>query len=171
MLAAFDLPGVPHSGAVANARPIGPCRSYPSQDAWVDEPCVEGAVLVGDAAGYNDPILGQGLSVTLRDAYSVGTVLAEEPPYGVKGFAAYVEERRERLRRLRFAASFITTLYARFQPEDVERRAQAFKRMAGDPSLAVMPLAAFLGPEAVPAECFTPAFYERAFGSTEHMVA
>ncbi len=170
MLAAFDLPGVPHSKAVANARPIGPCRSYPSQDAWVEEPCVDGAVLIGDAAGYNDPILGQGLSVTLRDAYSVGTVLAAEPPYRPEGFADYVGERRERLRRLRFTASFITTLYARFGPEDVERRADAFRRMGADPSLAVMPLAAFLGPEAVPAECFTPGFYERAFGTTEHMV-
>jgi 2-polyprenyl-6-methoxyphenol hydroxylase-like FAD-dependent oxidoreductase len=171
MLAAFDLPRVPHSKAVANARPIGPCRSYPSQDAWVEEPCVEGAVLIGDAAGYNDPILGQGLSVTLRDAHSVGAILAGGDAWSADLFRPYVEERGERLRRLRFAASFVTTLYARFEPGDVERRAEAFRRMGADPSLAVMSLAAILGPETLPAECFTPAFYERAFGTTENMVA
>ncbi len=109
--------------------------------------------------------------MTLRDAHSVGAILAGRDAWSADLFRPYVEERGERLRRLRFAASFVTTLYARFEPEDVERRADAFRRMGADPSLAVMPLAAFLGPETLPAECFTPAFYERAFGTTENMVA
>jgi len=171
LLAAFDIPQVPHSHAIANARPIGPCRSYPSQDAWVDEPCVQGAVLIGDAAGYNDPILGQGLSVTLRDARSVAEILATTPNWSVEMLRPYVAERRERLRRLRFTAAFVTTLNARFGAEDLERRARAFGRIAVDPGLLRVTQAAFAGPETVPAACFTPEFYADVFGTTEHLVA
>ena len=85
-------------------------------------------------------------------------------------FQPYVDERRERLRRLRFAASFITTLNARFEPEDLERRATAFQRLADNPTFGTMYLAVFAGPEAPPAECFTDEFYASVFGTTEHLV-
>lgn len=170
LLAAFDLADVPNSGAVARARPIGPCRSFPSQDGWVDDPRVEGAVLIGDAAGYNDPILGQGLSITLRDVRIVGELLTERRDWGAALFGAYVEERRERLRRLRFTASFVTTLNARFGAKDLQRRAHAFRRMSEDPGLAMLPLAAYAGPESLPAECFTERYYERVFGTAEHAI-
>jgi 2-polyprenyl-6-methoxyphenol hydroxylase-like FAD-dependent oxidoreductase len=171
LLAAFDIPQIPNSGAIANARPIGPCRSYPSQDAWVDEPCAEGVVLIGDAAGYNDPILGQGLSVTLRDARSVAELLTASLNWSEETLQPYVEERRERLRRLRFTAAFVTTLNARFGAEDLERRARAFGKIASDPSLLEVTRAAFAGPETVPAGCFTPEYYAEVFGTTEHLVA
>lgn len=171
LLAAFDLPEVPNSKAVAQARPIGPCRSYPSQDAWVDEPCTQGAVLIGDAAGYNDPILGQGLSVTLRDARMVGELLLQHDSWDAPVFESYVTERRERMRRLRFTASFVTTLNARFEARDLERRKYAFSRMAAHPELGMVRLAAFAGPENVPAECFTESLYQNVFGSAEHMIA
>jgi menaquinone-9 beta-reductase len=32
-------------------------------------------VLVGDAAGHNDPIIGQGLSIALRDVRLVGEAI------------------------------------------------------------------------------------------------
>jgi len=171
LLAAFDLPNVPNSQAIAQARPIGPCRSYPSQDAWVDEPRAEGAVLIGDAAGYNDPILGQGLSVTLRDARTIGELLSQNDTWNRSLFDPYVEERRERMRRLRFTASFVTTLNARFEQEDLERRKHAFSQFNKDPSLNMVRLAAFAGPETVPAEYFTEAFYQRVFGTVEYLVA
>ena len=165
LLAAFaEMPCVPHSDAIAAARPIGPCRSYPSQDAWLDEPCVEGAILIGDAAGYNDPIIGQGLSITLRDARIVGEILTGSDDWSVAAFAPYAAERRERLRRLRASAEFATSLNARFAPEDLERRARATQRMAGDASLAMPIVAVFVGPEAVDASYFTREFHEQVFG-------
>jgi len=136
----------------------------------VDDPCVEGAVLIGDAAGYNDPILGQGLSVTLRDARMVGELLVQQQDWNTKLFEPYVTERRERLRRLRFTASFVTTLNCRFGPEDLQRRGRAFVQMGEDPSLGMLLLAAFVGPESLPAEYFTEQFYEKAFGVTEHVL-
>jgi len=170
MLAAFNLAPVPNSSALARAQPIGPCRSYPSQDAWVDEPCVEGCVLIGDAAGFNDPILGQGLSITLRDARTVAELLNGSADWTADLFQPYVQERKERLRRLRRAAAFVTTLSARFTAEDIERRTRAFSRM-GEPRMAEMLSTAFVGPEAVSDACFTPDFYADIFGTREHFLA
>jgi len=59
------------SGASADwfqgARAVGPLASFPSDDSWAPHPFRGGIVLVGDAAAYNDPMYGQGLSLTLRD--------------------------------------------------------------------------------------------------------
>lgn len=172
LLAAFAMDCVPKSEIIAAATPIGPCRSYPSQDAWVDRLHVEGAVLMGDAAGYNDPILGQGLSITLRDARMLGELLAGERDWRRPDFfAPYAAERRERLRRLRFVASFVTTLFARFGPDDVARRAQAFARIAAHPELTAPTRAAFVGPEGLDDAFFTARFYERVFGTREYALA
>lgn len=171
MLALFNMPQVPHSEALANARPAGPCKSWPSQDAWVDNPCARGAVLIGDAAGYNDPILGQGMSVTLRDVRTVGEILIRGREWSVDQFHPYVEERRERMRRLRYAASFATTLNARFGEVDVQRRIRAMTLFAQQPELAGTIQAAFMGPERVAAELFTAEHYERVFGTREYLVA
>ena len=171
MLALFNMPQVPHSEIIANARPAGPCKSWPSQDAWVDVPCNQGAVLIGDAAGYNDPIMGQGMSVTLRDVRTVGEILIGGSDWSVDRFRPYVEERRERMRRLRYAASFVTTLMARFGEVDVQRRIRAMTLFAEQPELAETTQAAFIGPERVPAELFTAEHYERVFGTREYLVA
>jgi 2-polyprenyl-6-methoxyphenol hydroxylase-like FAD-dependent oxidoreductase len=73
-LEAFRLKSVPLSEHLANARPAGPCHSYPNEDTWTDEPYADGVVLIGDAAGHNDPIIGQGLSITYRDVRTVRDV-------------------------------------------------------------------------------------------------
>ena len=167
MLAAFATPCVPNSEAIAAARPAGPCRTYPSQDAWLDQPYCEGVVLIGDAAGYNDPIIGQGLSITLRDARIVGEILTGSEAWSAGCFEPYASERRERLRRLRASAAFATSLNARFEPRDLERRGRAFGRIAADPSLLMPLLAIYTGPETVDAEFFTDAFHERVFAAGE----
>jgi menaquinone-9 beta-reductase len=163
LLQAFDLAGVPGSAAIAGAKPIGPCRSYPSQDAWVDAPVAPGVVLIGDAAGYNDPILGQGLSVTLRDARMVGEAMTGSGDWQPALFDDYVNERRERLRRLRLAAGFVTRLFARFDADGVARRGRAFQRLGADPSLGLITAAAYAGPDRVPARYFTPEFQDALF--------
>jgi 2-polyprenyl-6-methoxyphenol hydroxylase-like FAD-dependent oxidoreductase len=165
MLAAFATPCVPNSEVIASARPAGPCRTYPSQDAWIDQPYCEGAVLIGDAAGYNDPIIGQGLSITLRDARIVGEILTGSDAWSAGCFDPYAVERRERLRRLRASAAFATSLNARFEPRDLERRGRAIGRIAADPSLLMPLVAIYIGPEAVDAAFFTDAFHERVFAA------
>ncbi|HIG43126.1 MAG: FAD-dependent monooxygenase [bacterium] len=163
MLKAFDMACVPNSKAIANATPIGPCRSNPSQDAWVDNPWVQGVVLIGDAAGYNDPILGQGLSVTLRDARMVAEILSQQHQWSTEIFLPYGHERKERLRRLRLTAQFATQMNARFGKEAEATRARARKRINENPELQMILLAAFMGPEAIDARYFEPGFQESLF--------
>ena len=128
----------PFGDAVAAARPAGPCAFFPMTDAWVD-PCAPGVVLVGDAAGWNDPIIGQGLSIALRDARMVAEVLGSTADWSPGEFGGYVEERRERLRRLRFTARLATELQAVPDPaaparQPGVRRAHAHRPCPGRPA-------------------------------------
>ncbi len=67
-LEASGMSSYPWSDEVSRATPAGPCATYPGDDTWTPEPYVDGVVLIGDAAGHNDPIIGQGLSIAMRDA-------------------------------------------------------------------------------------------------------
>jgi 2-polyprenyl-6-methoxyphenol hydroxylase-like FAD-dependent oxidoreductase len=163
LLKAFDTPVLPDGHYIANARPIGPCQAFPSQDASLDDPYVAGAILIGDAAGYTDPIFGQGMSIALRDARIVRDLLLGNDDWSVSTFAAYGLERNERMRRIMRMTHFATTLFARFDPQSIENRARAMQRMAEDPKLGAIVACAFTGPEVIPAECFTDDYYDRVF--------
>ena len=77
-LEAFRLDCWPAAESLARAEPIGPCATYPGTDSWTDRPFADGVVLVGDAAGWSDPIIGQGLGVALQDVRLVTEALAGE---------------------------------------------------------------------------------------------
>jgi 2-polyprenyl-6-methoxyphenol hydroxylase-like FAD-dependent oxidoreductase len=160
----FDLRCVPGSEALANATPVSPCATYPNEDAWVDVPVREGVVLIGDAAGWNDPITGQGLSIALRDVRIVSEILLASPDWSAGAFTAYTEERRERLRRLRFSAQVQSALYCEFGQEARERRRRADARFAEDPMLIMTLLAVMVGPEVPAPEHFTDDAWERILG-------
>ena len=154
-LDAFRLACLPDSAALADATPMSPCATYANEDAWLDVPVVNGAVLIGDAAGWNDPITGQGLSITLRDVRLVSEVLEASADWSPSAFAPYVEERRERMRRLRFGAQVHAALFNEFGPTAQARRTRAFARFAQDPALIMPLLAGMVGPELAPAQTFT----------------
>jgi 2-polyprenyl-6-methoxyphenol hydroxylase-like FAD-dependent oxidoreductase len=130
--------------------------SYFNNDAWTDQPFVEGAVLIGDAAGWNDPITGQGLSITYRDVRLVSEILRASDDWSAAALALYGEERAERLRRLRFSAALTAALDAEFGPEAAERRRRHHERSAADPSLKAHAIAVMAGPEVLPPDVFTP---------------
>jgi 2-polyprenyl-6-methoxyphenol hydroxylase-like FAD-dependent oxidoreductase len=155
-LEAFRLGCVPASDALASARPAGPCPSYANQDTWTERPSAPGVVLVGDAAGYNDPITGQGLSITLRDVRIVRDLLLENKEWKAAIFAPYAEERAERMRRLRYAAWLTSRLSAEFDEAAAARRHRARERLAANPLLGLGLASAFLGPEVPPPTAFTP---------------
>lgn len=96
-LAAWDSPSLPFGSAIAAGRQEGPCGTFPLNSASVDDPVREGLVLIGDAAGWIDPLIGQGLSMAMRDVRSVAEVLLGGADRSPSAFATYVEERRERL--------------------------------------------------------------------------
>jgi 2-polyprenyl-6-methoxyphenol hydroxylase-like FAD-dependent oxidoreductase len=165
-LDACRLRCLPETEAFASAKPAGPCRSYPNQDTWSARPFVPGVVLIGDAAGYNDPILGQGLSITLRDVRVVCDLLLEHRDWSEATFAPYAEERSERMRRLRFAAAVQSRLDVEFDEAARERRARLYERIAAEPLLAVAVLSSLAGPEVLPAEAFGDEAARRIFGET-----
>ena len=144
---------LPYAEAIAVSTPVGPFNSFSNEDHWIDDPTCPGIVLVGDAAGHNDPIIGQGLSIALRDVRLVSEILRDAKAAGREpDFRPYVEERAERMRRLRITARVATTLRVEFSQEARERRARVGKRVAAG-QLGPLP-ASLIGPERLPAEAF-----------------
>lgn len=164
-LDAFRVDSLPLGDAIATATPAGPCGGHPGYDSWTDRPMVEGAVLVGDAAGWSDPMIGQGLSVAMRDARTVAEVLLGDD-WSAEAFEPYALERAERMRRLRVAVHVVTALRATFTPAGAARRATFFGGMLSDPlSLGIM-MAMLAGPEQPDREVFTDENVERILAMT-----
>lgn len=160
-LEAFRMKAAPRNEAIAGGTPAGPLMSYYNNDSWTDEPFAEGLVLVGDAAGWNDPINGLGLSITHRDVRVVSDILKDTPAGARPDFRPYAEERQERMRRLRFAAGLQATLDMEFGDIPRRRRQSYHERAAADPTLGLHGVAVMAGPDVPPAEVFTEAHRER----------
>jgi 2-polyprenyl-6-methoxyphenol hydroxylase-like FAD-dependent oxidoreductase len=163
-LETFGQISFPGSEHVANATPAGPCNAYPNEDTWTDVPYADGVVLIGDAAGHNDPIIGQGLSITLTDVRIVSEALLANDKWTPEIFAAYADERRERMRRLRFSAHVSSILMNEFGAEAQARRESVGERAATDPTLRLPQLTAIIGPYAVPDFVFEDSMLEKLFG-------
>jgi 2-polyprenyl-6-methoxyphenol hydroxylase-like FAD-dependent oxidoreductase len=164
-LDAFRMKSSPANEALAAATPAGPLYSYFNNDSWADRPFAEGIVLVGDAAGWNDPIVGLGLSITYRDVRIVTDILKASADWSLSAFAPYAEERAERMRRLRFAAMLQAGLDMEFGEEARERRRRYHEASVADPMLGMHGFAVMGGPEVAPAEIFTEAHRIRVLGA------
>jgi 2-polyprenyl-6-methoxyphenol hydroxylase-like FAD-dependent oxidoreductase len=160
-LAAYQFRCIPGSEMFGAARPAGPCAFYPMNDSWTETPYVPGAVLLGDAAGWNDPIIGQGLAIALRDVRMVSEILRSGSDWSPTALEPYGVERRERMRRLRLAARIRTETTMTFTPEGAARRKAYSRVWRTDPVLAGTRLAVQLGPEKVAAEAFEPEAVDR----------
>jgi len=153
-LAAFRASSMPYAEHVAGAEIAGPCQGYPNADTWIHQPTAPGVVLIGDAAGHNDPTIGQGLSITMRDARMVAEALGETTDWDTKLFVPYVSERRERMQRLRHVAHVMAILRCEFDDEAGHRRADLPNRAAQDPDVAALLMVPFKGPFSVPDQAF-----------------
>lgn len=162
MLDAYRLDCVPGSDVLASATPAGPCSYVLGSDSWTDVLAVDGAVLIGDAAGWNDPILGCGLSVAMRDARSVADVLLAGDDWSPAAFESYAAERGERMSRLRISARVATELNCDSTPEGRDRRRAVRELMASDPLVVALRASPLMGPESAPAEAFTEETIGRA---------
>jgi 2-polyprenyl-6-methoxyphenol hydroxylase-like FAD-dependent oxidoreductase len=159
-LDAFHLASVPGSEYLANGTASGPCNSYGNEDTWTDVPYAPGVVLIGDAAGHNDPIIGQGLSISYRDVRIVRDLMLESRDWTPDIFRPYAEERRERMRRLRLTASVFSILSVEFGDHARERRARVREERLRNSFPDHTP-AAFVGPEILPAEIFDETILDR----------
>jgi len=159
-LDAFKLKTVPGSEFLANGTPAGPCFSYGNEDTWTETPFAPGVVLIGDAAGHNDPIIGQGLSITYRDVRIVRDLMLENRDWTMERFRPYAEERAERMRRLRITASSLSILNAEFGPHALQRRLKVREEKARG-NMFDLAAATFVGQEVLPAEMFSEDLLDR----------
>ncbi len=163
-LDSWQLDCVPDAAAIYNAKPASPCIAYPNHDSWVDHLVCEGVVLIGDAAGRNDPIIGQGLSVTHRDVRLVRDAMLDADSWHESTFDGYVAERKSRMERLRIVARIASLRDAAFGESGRRLRQDIHDRIDARPDLAAPISAAFLGPETLPEEVFSEAFTTEIVG-------
>ena len=143
---------LPQAEMIAACRPIGPFNAFSNEDHWVEDPTAPGVVLIGDAAGHNDPITGQGLSIALRDVRLVSEIIFSGG-WDREAFRPYVEERLERMRRLRITARLATKLRAEFGDEARQRRERVMRRVRVE-KMPTPAAATLMGPERIPAVNF-----------------
>jgi 2-polyprenyl-6-methoxyphenol hydroxylase-like FAD-dependent oxidoreductase len=155
-LEAFRTPIFPYSDALATSTPIGPCATFPMNDAWVDEPVVPGAALVGDAAGWSNPVTAQGLSITLRDARVLSEALLDVTHWTPHGLAGYARERNTRMARLRFASALMDLVTGFGMPDRAARRSRMLSLLRRRPELSVALDAVHAGPWAASSDAYTP---------------
>jgi menaquinone-9 beta-reductase len=155
-LEACAVSSYPWSQQVVAATPAGPCATYPGDDTWCSDPYVDGAVLIGDAAGHNDPIIGQGLSIALRDARTVRDLVLDGARTA-EAFTSYGAERMARMARLRFVADLIAVTQAEDADNRDARRHYVNERMANmEAPVFPVVLGAFAGPETIGEELLEP---------------
>ena len=152
-LEAFRLPCFPVPGAIADAAPAGPLAGYPMTDTWTDEVAADGVVLIGDSAGWSDPVIGQGMSVTFRDVRQITDAITTTDDWSMVAFDAYRDERRERMRRLRYASAG-SYLMNGFGPEARAKRIRLRDKFAADPMSSPV-ISAFVGAWVLPEEAYS----------------
>jgi len=152
----------PYAERLGRSEPAGPCATHAMTDSWVEEPLAENAVLIGDAAGWNDPIIGQGISIAMRDVRLVSQIMLQSRgDWSRPRFASYVRERAERMRRLRIAARIATDMRCTFTDASKKRREAWFANALKHAWSAATALAPLIGPDATPAEGYEPEAIER----------
>lgn len=155
-LACFDVESLPFGKELAAARPVGPCGTFMTNDSWTEAPYAPGVVLMGDAAGWCNPITGQGLSIALRDARVVTDhFLAAQGAWSTGHAREYALERGERMRRIRFATRLTSMFVAVGEPDRAGRRKQLGRALKENPNLHIALDACHAGPWAVPGEAFS----------------
>ncbi len=160
-LEAFRVDAIPDCERFVHANPAGPCAAYPMFDSWSDAVVADGVVFAGDAAGFSDPTIGQGLSVALRDARMIRDVLIGGEDWSEEAFRAYVEERAERMRRLRFIVQVFTDAHIPLGPDAVSERRRRKNLMMRDSDLFMLIAAMTCGPELAPESCFANEIREK----------
>jgi menaquinone-9 beta-reductase len=152
---------LPFGDLLAKATPAGPLGAHPGFDTWCERPYGPGVVLVGDAAGFSNPVIGQGLSVALRDVRLVRDVI-RGGDVSPTAFEPYAAERHERMRRLRHTARFMSTgfglgVQATPATQAAARtacRARYFELQQTEPLVGALLASLFGGPEIAPPEAF-----------------
>ncbi|MBV8772012.1 MAG: FAD-dependent monooxygenase [Deltaproteobacteria bacterium] len=119
--------------AYADAKAIGPLATFESTANWPDLSYSEGIALVGDAAGTSDPIWGQGLSLTLRDARVLSDHLLSSDNWDVAG-EIYAKDHQSYFEAIHRVESWSTDLFVQRGADAEATRARALPLIVADPT-------------------------------------
>jgi len=138
-------------GAVGDWRSEGPAGFFPNADIVVDVTHAPGVVLIGDAAGANDPSQGHGLALAFSDVRALRDLLLQGDDWDAvpAAFAAGQRPARETLRQ---HAIWSAPLMTGTGPEADALRAQVAEARAADPSAGGFAPIFMTGPEGLVAD-------------------
>jgi 2-polyprenyl-6-methoxyphenol hydroxylase-like FAD-dependent oxidoreductase len=126
------------------AKAAGPLATFDGAETWVEHPCRDGVVLIGDAAAASDPSWGQGLSLTLRDVRVLRDSLIANEDWGAAGHV-HAAEHDHYSGATHTANTWLSQLYLETGPEADARRSRALPLIAQDPTR--QPDTIFSGPD------------------------
>jgi len=134
--------------------PAGPAIVHQLSEGRSSLVSVPGTTLIGDAAGWSDPLIGQGLSLVFHDVLRL--VQLAESLTAPAALTEYAREREQLLARLSICSWLARSLQCDFAPGASERR-QAFADRAAQEPLLDVPLSAYVsGPLRAEAAAFAP---------------
>jgi menaquinone-9 beta-reductase len=151
------------AGSFVDASKAGPVAFFPNNDTWASKIEGNGAVLVGDAAGANDPSVGQGLSIAFRDARVLSQLLFDRSDWS-EAVAEYAVRRNAYHDVLRQHARWVGELILDQGPEADRRRERAARAREVDPTSGGFALIFARGPDGLVADDNAR---KRFFGETE----
>ena len=123
------------AGEWHRAHPAGPCATFPGADSRAPVPLAEGVVLIGDAAGFENPLRGQGLAMALQDVHDVASALLSGSPPS-EALQQYVGARAVRQRLANLATAVTVWAHDGFSEQDPELRASRTAHCRQDGVLA-----------------------------------
>jgi 2-polyprenyl-6-methoxyphenol hydroxylase-like FAD-dependent oxidoreductase len=132
------------------ASPAGPCATFTAEDSRAAQPLTEGVVLIGDAAGYENPLQGQGLSMALQDVSDVSAALLSERSWSTTELAAYATARAVRQRLANLGVALEVWANDGFAVQDSELRAARYDHIRRDGVLAALEACFMTGFDTLP---------------------
>ncbi len=136
-------------GALRRARAVGPAAFFPGADIFADRIAGEGVVLIGDAAGANDPTQGQGLSLVFKDVRELSRLLLATEDWQT-AIDTFAHRRPGWYEPLRAHAMWEAPLVTGIGPDADAARARVARIKELDPSRGGYGAIHALGPDGLP---------------------
>jgi 2-polyprenyl-6-methoxyphenol hydroxylase-like FAD-dependent oxidoreductase len=150
--AAIDLlASIYPEGAMHLARRTGPIAFFPNADQWAERIAGDGVVLIGDAAGANDPSVGHGLSLTFRDVRNLRDLLLDEANWEA-AIREFDQRRQVYFETLRWSARWLGELVTEVGEAADARRERVERAREIDPSAGGFALIFARGPDGLVAD-------------------
>lgn len=138
-------------GPFDGARKAGPVAFFPNADTWASRIAGDGVVLIGDAAGANDPSVGQGLSLVFRDVRELRDLLLDNRDWN-RAIKTFAERRPAYFGVLREHAKWLGVLVTEEGPEADALRERFELAREEDPSAGGFALIFARGPDGLVAD-------------------